>query len=140
MGSERAGHIKAAGSALIAAFALWGGASVLVGSPTRYVSASYSINNSTTSSSTSSTSTTSSTTTTTTTSNPPGPNNPPGSTGNSGGGGFGLVFTGPPPNPPSGLAFTGANVELTMAVGAGAVGVGGMLVLASKRRRPTAKP
>ena len=138
MGSERAGHIKAAGSALIAAFVLWGGATVLVGSPTRYVSAGYAIDNTTTTSTGSTT--TSSTTTTTTTGNPPGSNNPPGSTGNSGGGGFGLVFTGPPPNPPSGLAFTGANVELTMAVGAGAVGVGGMLVLASKRRRPTAKP
>ena len=50
-----------------------------------------------------------------------------------------------PPGAPSGaaspggvLAFTGADVRLTAGVGAGAVALGGLLVLAARRRRTTA--
>lgn len=46
----------------------------------------------------------------------------------------------PAGNPPSGLAFTGADVELTMGVAAVALGVGGMLVLVSRKRRPPVAP
>jgi len=43
-----------------------------------------------------------------------------------------------PPAPPSGLAFTGIDAALITAVGAGAVGAGGAMVLASrKKRRPS---
>ena len=40
-----------------------------------------------------------------------------------------------PPTPPSGLAFTGIDAALVTAVGAGAIGAGGALVLASRKRR-----
>ena len=141
MGPERAG-LKVVAGAAAAGLAFWAGAMVLMGSPGHYVTADYPVDGTTTSttSATPTTTTVATTTTsvvTTTTSNPPRS----GSGGNSPGGGSDLVFTsGPPANTGSGLAFTGANVELTMAVGAGAVGVGGMLVLASKRRRPPAQP
>ena len=43
-----------------------------------------------------------------------------------------------PPAPPSGLAFTGIDAALITAVGAGAVGAGGAIVLATrKKRRPS---
>jgi hypothetical protein len=41
----------------------------------------------------------------------------------------------PPAAGGSGLAFTGFDAELTTAVGAAAVGVGGLAVLAARRRR-----
>jgi hypothetical protein len=46
------------------------------------------------------------------------------------------VFTGAPPAPASGpFGFTGADLALMFTVGAVAIGVGGMLVLVSRRRR-----
>jgi len=128
MGLERAGLTRVATAAAATAFALWFTPMLLVGSPQRYVAADYPI---------SGTTTTSSTTSTTIKAGTLGS----GSTGASGGESAGLVFTsGPPSNTGSALAFTGANVELTMAVGAGAVGVGGVIVLAAKRRRRPVRP
>jgi hypothetical protein len=40
----------------------------------------------------------------------------------------------------SGLAFTGADVAITTAAGAAAIGLGGGLVLASRRRRHQVSP
>jgi len=45
-----------------------------------------------------------------------------------------IAFTSAPPVS-HGLAFTGADVAITMGVGAAALGAGGLIVLASRRRR-----
>lgn len=57
--------------------------------------------------------------------------------GSSGSGNSALAFTSAPPSH-SALAFTGADIALTVAGGAAAVGVGGSLVLVSRRRRQVA--
>jgi hypothetical protein len=46
----------------------------------------------------------------------------------------GLAFT---PSSGSGLAFTGADIVATASVGAVALGIGGLLILAGRRRRTT---
>lgn len=47
-----------------------------------------------------------------------------------------VPVTTPPSSAPSAIAFTGADIALTVTIGALAIGVGGMFVLVSRRRRP----
>jgi hypothetical protein len=47
--------------------------------------------------------------------------------------------TAPPVTKPAAIAFTGADIALMVTIGAAAVGVGGTLVLVSRRRRAEAE-